>query len=113
MTQLRSSWPHVMSPWIAAVTIRALPVNSSVPSMMTMIRPTGNSRPETRRTIAALSRPLAAVELTTAPKPMSMPAPIPNTNNLLAGAVAFPMEACIYPSVMAFGELMAMPVCTP
>ncbi len=91
--QLRSSSFQVILPETAAVTISALPVNSSVPRSTTIIRPTGKMRPETRRTMPASSRAWAAVEEATAPRPMNRPAATAKRNIRQAGEVAFAMEA--------------------
>ncbi len=55
MAQLRASAPQVILRWMAAVTMRELPVNSSVPSRMTIMSPKGKMSPDTSRTSPALS----------------------------------------------------------
>lgn len=93
MAQLRASLPQVMRPSMAAVTMSALPVKSSVPSRMTIMRPMGKIRPETKRTIPASERACAAVEEVTAPRPIRRPAARPRTNSLHAGEDALPTLA--------------------
>ena len=93
MPQLRSRRPQVMRPSSAAVIMRALPVNSSVPMRMTIMSPTGKMRPDTRRTMPALSRAWAAVEEVTPPRPMSRPAATAKMKRRHAGDSAFPTDA--------------------
>ena len=92
-TQLRRSCPHVMRRAIAAVTMSALPVNSSVPSKMTMISPMGKTAPDTSLVMPVSVSACAAVDELTAPKPMSTPAATPSTNRRQSGEVALPTEA--------------------
>ena len=93
MPQLRKSRPQVIWPSMAAVTMSALPVNSSVPMRMTIMRPTGKMSPDMSRTSPAFSRPWAAVDEVTAPSPMSTPAATASRNSRHAGEAALPTEA--------------------
>ena len=93
MPQLRSRSFHEILPDTAAVTMSALPVKSSVPKRMTIIRPMGKMRPDTRRTMPAFSRAWAAVEDVTAPRPIKTPAATARRNSRQAGDSALAMEA--------------------
>ena len=63
------------------IVIRQLPVNSSAPVSTTMMSPKGNSRPETTRTSATLSKLCAATLVTEAPNAMMRPLSNPNTRS--------------------------------
>ena len=77
------------------MVMRQLPVKSSAPVRMTMMRPNGKSSPETIFATDGFVSAWPAVFVTMAPMPMRKPASTPRTSSFVAALVDFfcPMRA--------------------
>ena len=108
ITQFLSILPAVIFLSIRARVRRLLPVKSSAPHRMTIIRPTGNrAAPISLATMLWNGSPPAAVASTNtfAPNPIYAPASIPRTSILPTDRFAFLIPLLIHISVISAGEL--------